>query len=109
MIHFLVTRSHEYTLKSLMGGQLGDGGPRCKAWNYDRFLRRKRIPAGTYIFSDLERMTPAELRLAAEAYRIIAAAPRCRAVNDPARAMGRYELLRNLAQRGINDFDAYRA
>src|SRR6185437_829778 len=74
-----------------------------------RFWRRHNVPCGTYLFTDLERLTPWELQVAAEAYSVLAADNRCRVLNDPARVMTRYELLRNLREEGINDFDVIRA
>jgi hypothetical protein len=108
MIRFLVTRGHEYTLTKLVEGRMGAATPPCAVLTYDRFLARPHAPAGVYIFSDLERLTPWELRLAAEAFRVLSANPRCRALNNPARVMTRYELLRRLRLEAINDFDAFR-
>jgi hypothetical protein len=109
MIRFLTTRGHEYTFTELIKGRIGPGTPRCAVTSYDRFLRRKSVPAGIYIFCDIERLTPFELRLAGEAFRILGRASGCRVLNDPARVMARYELLHNLRAQGINDFDAMRA
>ena len=109
MIRFLTTRGHDYTLTELVKGKIGPATPRCTVISYDRFFRRKYVPAGTYIFTDIERLTPFELRLAAEAFRILYAAPGCSVLNDPTRVMARYELLRNLRAEGINDFEALRA
>ena len=93
-------------------GRPRNGGrsvPPCAVENYDRFLRKREVPCGTYIFTDIERLTPWELRVVAEAYHALAADERCRVLNDPARVMTRYELLRNLREEGINDFDVIRA
>ena len=109
MIRFLVARGYEYTLKELVKGRMGAPTPPCSVLTYDRFLARPQAPAGVYIFSDLERLSPWELRLAAEAFAILSADPRCVALNNPARVMTRYELLRRLRLEGINDFDALRA
>ncbi|HLJ22146.1 MAG TPA: hypothetical protein VKU84_18205, partial [Stellaceae bacterium] len=62
----------------------------------------------TYVFTDIERLSPWELRLAAETYRTLRSAG-LSCLNDPARVMGRYELLRTLHRAGINPFNAYRA
>ena len=82
--------------------------PSCEVENYDQFLRKKEVPCGVYVFTDMERLTPWELRVAGEAYRALAADRRCRALNNPARVMSRYELLRNLHEDGVNDFDVIR-
>jgi hypothetical protein len=109
MIRFLVTRGSEFAPRQLKKGRLGTGTPPCAILTYDRFLSRRAAECGVYIFSDLERLTPWELRLAAEAFGILSQDPRCRALNNPARAMSRYELLRRLHIDGINDFDVFRA
>src|SRR5579864_8457312 len=110
MVRFLTTRGHEYTAKKLVDGEMaGARVPPCAVENYDRFLRKHKVPCGTYIFTDIERLTPWELRVIAEAYHVLAADERCRVLNNPARVMTRYELLRNLREEGINDFDAIRA
>jgi hypothetical protein len=86
----------------------GEPTPPCSVESYDQFLRRKVVAAGTYIFTDLERLTPWELRVASEAYRVLSSDGRCRILNNPARVMTRYELLRSLRAEGINSFDVIR-
>jgi hypothetical protein len=110
MVRFLTTRGHEYTAKNLAQGRMhGATVPPCTVENYDQFLRKKDVPCGAYIFTDMERLTPYELRMAAEAYSALAGDGRCRVLNNPARVMSRYELLRNLREEGINEFDVIRA
>ena len=62
-----------------------------------------------YIFTDMDRLTPYELRVVAEAYAVLATDGRCCVLNNPARVMSRYELLRSLREEGINEFDVIRA
>lgn len=110
MVRFLTARGHEYTAKNLAERKMeGARVPQCRVENYDRFLRKHKVPCGTYIFTDIERLTPWELQVVAEAYTALNADARCRVLNDPARVMTRYELLRNLREEGINDFDVFRA
>jgi len=60
--------------------------------------------------TDLERLAPWELRLAAEVGRVIrAAGPGFRLLNDPSVAASRYETLLRLHQAGFNTFRAWRA
>jgi hypothetical protein len=66
------------------------------------------VPRATYIFADLERLSSWELQLAATIHRrLTKRGMRC--LNDPARAMTRFELLRTLHRAGINPFNVYRA
>jgi hypothetical protein len=65
---------------------------------------------GLYVFSDLERLTPAERAAAAEFHAVLAAGgPAFRALNHPTGSLGRFDLLRALHERGLNDFRAWRA
>jgi hypothetical protein len=110
MVRFLTARGHEYTAKNLVEEKMeGASVPPCTVESYDRFLRKKQVPCGVYLFTDMERLTPYELRVAAEAHRVLTGDGRCRVLNNPARVMSRYELLRNLWEEGINEFDAIRA
>jgi hypothetical protein len=53
-------------------------------------------------------MYPWELRLAARLYGVLKQAG-CKVLNDPARGMAKYQLLRTLNRAGINRFTTYRA
>ena len=110
MVRFLTTRGHEYTVKKLVQREMhGASVPSCKVVNYDQFLRKKVVPCGVYIFTDIERLSPYELRLVAEAYAVLVGDGRCCVLNNPAAVMSRYELLRNLQEEGINEFNVIRA
>jgi hypothetical protein len=70
---------------------------------------RWALPLGTYIFADLDYLTPEETQRAAFVWRTLAEShPGRRLLNHPTRSMRRYELLRNLYERGHNTFNAYR-
>lgn len=76
---------------------------------YSTLFRARELSAGTYIFSDLERLSEAELERAAGIWRQLEArGPAMRLLNHPTRVRQRYELLRELAEHGLNDFDVYR-
>jgi hypothetical protein len=107
MIHYLVTPEHRYT----MDGHLRTWGRslrgRVRVVPYTRLLFRRRFAPGTYIFSDLERLTEAELATSrALADGLVAAG--ARVLNHPARALRRYAVLRTLHDAGINRFNAHR-
>jgi hypothetical protein len=64
---------------------------------------------GTYIFSDIDRLTPMGAELAARAWKTFSdLGADARILNHPTRSMRRYELLRTLFERGDNTFDVYR-
>src|SRR5262245_29531246 len=108
MIVFITTRGHEYTFKSLQQSIYGFPVPKVRTSDYHRLFRAKRVPRATYVFADLERLSAWELSVAAELHRVLTAAG-LRCLNDPARAMARFELLRALHDSGLNPFNIYRA
>lgn len=108
MIVAITTREHEGPLASLSDGTFGFPVPRFAIECYDRLLCARRIPRATYIFTDLERLAPWELRGAGELYCALTEQG-LRCLNNPARVMSRVELLRALHAVGINPFDVVRA
>ena len=101
MIVYITTRGHGRTLRSLSRRTFGFPTPRVVLDRYERLLGARRVPKATYIFADLERLAPWELRIAADFFRVLNEAG-LRCLNDPARAMSRVELLRSLRAAGIN-------
>lgn len=108
MIVFITTREHGYTFMSLRDGTFGFPAPRVSLATYDDLLCAREVERATYVFADLERLTPFELTIAAQFYRALTAAG-LRCLNDPARVMLRVELMAALHAAGINPFSAYRA
>lgn len=74
---------------------------------YREALAARSVQRGTWIFSDLERLSPYEAERAARLWEVLHRAGQ-RVVNHPTRALGRYELLRVLREDGLNDFDVAR-
>ncbi|WP_210528895.1 hypothetical protein [Rubellimicrobium arenae] len=109
MIRFIVTPGFNRTVRSLTEAKFGVPTPPCRAVTYPDLFAARRVPAGTYVFCDLERLSDIDLVTAAELHRALAATGRCRVLNDPARVRTRYALLRGLHEAGINGFDAYPA
>ena len=108
MLIFATTHGHDYTVGTLTDGSFDAPLPTVAAMTYDNLWRAEDFADATYIFSDLERLVPWELQLASALYRALRAAG-MRCLNDPARVMARYELLRTLARIKFNPFEAYRA
>jgi len=101
--YIVTTASHSYTLKRLHGFP---GAPRTQSYSYDRLFRSQRVPKGTWIFTDFDRLGPWELELAARAYRSLKTAG-LTVLNDPAIACQRLTLLRRLNQQGFNRFGVW--
>jgi hypothetical protein len=108
MIVAITTRGHGDTLASLSNGTFGFPVPKFVIDSYDRILCERRVAKATYIFTDLERLAPWELRAAGECYRALTEQG-LSCLNDPANAMARVELLRALNSAGINPFNVLRA
>lgn len=102
MIIVLTTRSHGYTHCALTRERRLD----LRLQSYDAVFRRRRLPAATYIFTDLDRLGYFELELAARLYRGLREAG-LKTLNDPARVSQRFKLLRQLKSCGINDFNVW--
>ena len=111
MIHFVVTPGHHNTLWSIIPRwKIWQAPLAAKKWTYPQLFMARHAPPGVWVMTDLERLAPWELRLAAEIGHIIrAAGPAYRLLNDPCVAASRYELLLRLYEAGFNGFRAWRA
>ncbi len=105
MIHFVTTAAHGYTVTNLVRRH---GKRTCRAWSYDEIFEKRKIPVGTWVFTDHERLTIDETNQAARVAQQMEAAG-CRVLNHPAFVRSRFETLRRLREAGINDFSVFRA
>ena len=101
MVYIITRWEHSYTTK----------GPRrvCKNFkhlSYDQVFNSSSLPMGSYIFTDLDRLSVFELELAGIIYRELLEAGAV-AYNDPASCLMRFELLKALHREQINDFKVY--
>lgn len=108
MIVVLTTRDHQDTFACFGQGKYGFAAPQVRTMAYEDLFCARRVPRATYVFTDLERLASWELTLAARLYRRMKKRG-LRCLNDPARVMSRFELLRTLHRAGVNPFDVYRA
>ena len=83
--------------------------PLIRVMTYESFKRGHSLPRGTYIFSDLERLSAVTRAVAEQAHRRLSDADdRPVILNDPRGSLVRFELLRALKEDGTNDFRPYR-
>jgi hypothetical protein len=83
-------------------------GRQCGVPKEELFAARS-VAAGTWIFTDLDKLTAGERADAAEIWRRIEESGQpTRLLNHPLRAKRRHALLRSLREAGLNDFDAWR-
>jgi hypothetical protein len=108
MFRFLTTPGYEYTVEEFVRPLPDADVPRCRVTSYDAMLRSNHTVMAVHVFTDLERLSDSELVAVSGLYRALREAG-IPCLNDPARVMSRYQLLRNLFEVGINPFTAYRA
>jgi len=104
MIVFLVSVPHAYTVRALLGNR---HGVTVDCLSYMRLSELRTLPRATYVFTDLDRLATETLRYAATVYRQLRQHGLL-VLNDPARILSRYGLLRRLFLSGFNQFNAYR-
>ena len=105
MIIFVLSAEHRYTHETLVGRR---SGATVDLLTYPQLFQLRQLPRATYIFTDHDRLPTEMLRAAASIYQQLRLQGIV-ALNDPARVLSRYGLLRALFQRGLNQFNAYRA
>ena len=108
MFVFVTCQGHSFPVHTLINGKLGVETPPAKAVSYDELFRSNQTVSGVHIFTGIDQLYDWELVLAADLYRSLKDAGLV-CLNDPARVMSRFELLRSLHEEGINPFNAYRA
>lgn len=110
MIYFFVTEGHRYTIDALLAAYAGRLPVRITPITYETLADGGAdLGRGACIFADLERLTVPQLKLAADIWsRIVQWDRRVRLLNHPTRVRRRYEMLRELHERGINSFNVYR-
>ncbi len=105
MIHFVTTRDHAYTMKHLARRL---GRDRCLLWQYETLFTHPKLPTGTWVFTDHERLSAYEIFLASRVAHHLEQGG-ARVLNHPARVARRFDVLRLLREVGINSFSAWRA
>ena len=108
MLLFVSIHGHSFPVHALRNRRLGIDLPVCECISYDVLLRSATTRNAVHIFTGLDQLYDWELVNAADLFRALKAAG-LKCLNDPARVMGRYELLANLHHAGINPFAVYRA
>jgi hypothetical protein len=107
MICFFVTEAHRYTLDEYLRAWARALGNHCIIASYESLPTRRSLSARTFIFTDLERLTPAQCDAAEQLARRIESAG-ARVLNRPNRVLRRFDLLRALHDAGRNPFNGYR-
>jgi hypothetical protein len=104
MLVFVTTAEHAYTHEQVVQAAMD---LEIRVISYETLLAQ-RLPAhATYVFTDMDRLSWADLRRAARCFRGLRARGMA-VLNDPAKSRSRAGLLRALNSAGINSFNAYR-
>ena len=110
MIHYLVTARHAYTIREFLTDWAPALGERLGVVTYEQLVAYQRLPLGTWVFTDLDRLPPARMAIAERAWERLSRAPvAVRTLNGPGRTLDRLGLHQALARAGINDYRADRA
>lgn len=107
MIHYLVREQHAHTMRGFLKHWVPELRAHVEVLPYEDVFRRRELPPGVHVFSDIERLRPSERRLAADlADRIDAAGSRV--LNHPRDVLTRHALHAALYEAGINRFRSHR-
>src|SRR5262245_53996713 len=110
VIYYLVTPGCGATMDEYVQSWGPGPGSRIQYLMYHTLRENRLLRPGTYIFTDLERLSPPELELAQRVWDTLSAAgPRVRLLNNPSQVHCRYDLLQRLFADGKNRFRAIRA
>lgn len=108
-IYYFCTRQHAYTMGVLLGYYDHELGDLVRIIPYERAAQLAPLAPGTFIFTDFERLSAAQLQAAAALHgRIASLNPDLLLLNDPTIAPRRFELLKRLRTAGLNHFDVHR-
>ncbi|KRB29000.1 hypothetical protein ASD99_25850 [Mesorhizobium sp. Root695] len=109
MIFYVCHRSHANTLASLLLYFRADLQDFVRFVPHDEGRHLLGIPKGTVIWTDLDRLSEAEIEASAIlSERMKSQQPDLFQLNHPRQSVQRFELLRMLFSDGTNDFNAYR-
>jgi hypothetical protein len=109
MIFYLVSQKHSYTMRPFLTFWAKDFAYRISVVSYESLMYREKLTPGTYIFSDIERLTQEQSRVLAQVRETVEDAKEAYCLlNHPLHTMRRYELLRTLYKRDLNQFTIHR-
>ena len=105
MLAFIISEEHQYAVRDVLETRDHPLHGRIFILSYREFLSLPQLPRATYLFLDIERLTPE--RMVAVPKRIAQlekAMPGIRVLNRPERIVDRMTIMRRLFDAGINGF-----
>ena len=110
MISYWVTQDGRFGIDAYRAGRGLPIADRFQTHVYDRIEQTVRVPAGSQIFSALDRLTDGQREVVAAIWDAHAhAAPHATRLNDPRRVLLRFPLLKALHEQGLNSYRVFRA
>jgi hypothetical protein len=108
MIYFVVGDEGSFSIRYYLDEEGSALRDTMRVVLYDELARLDRLPLGTWVFTETDRLSDAERKLTLLACDRLAAA-RARVMNDPRHTLLRYDLLRAASVGGVNRFHAWPA
>lgn len=109
MVYFVTKAEFSYGLISFRNSWGSGMRNSISHFPYEKFIRKKSIPAGTYIFADFDLLTQPQKDAVNKIYSEMSKFPESFfLVNHPLLSCDRFRLLEVLYQAGINPFRIYR-
>jgi hypothetical protein len=110
MILFVVTEDGSRSIHTYLAGRGGVIADRLRVVLYSELARMDRLPLGTWVFAEQDRLDQAHRDLAVlAAERLDEAGTGARVLNDPRKVRLRLDLLRAAHEAGINEHRAWAA
>jgi hypothetical protein len=109
VIHFFVDHDGAHGIRAYLEGRGAALRDTIVPAEYDSLLQARSVPVASAIFAGVDQLGPAGRVEAGAICRALAARPGIRALNDASRVLGRFDLLRVLHERQVNQFRAVRA
>jgi hypothetical protein len=109
MIHFVVPAGRDNLFREYLDFWGRNLSERMRILHYETLVRQSRCDRGTYVLSTLDELNPAMERAIEDLHRLLGGIDGVRILNHPTGTMRRYDLLAELARRGLNEFRAVRA
>lgn len=110
MIHFVVGRTGSFSIRYYLEEEGRDLADRMRVVTYDELFDMRSLPLGTYVFTGTDELAQPERAFVSALWdRLRVASPSIRLINHPNRTLSRYQLLRSMYDRGLNEHRAFRA
>jgi len=108
MINYLVTAHVTHTMQNFLDSWGSELRNQIRIVTYEMLPDAETVPAGTWVFSDIERLSPAQRDLAAQVWAKLRDAGQ-RTLNHPHHVKTRFDLLTALRSSEHNAFGVWRA